>query len=347
MAVTIREVASAAGVSVSTVSRAFTAPGQVQPKTRQRILDAAAGLGYSPNPAARSLRGGSTGTLGLIVPDITNPFFPPIVKAMQARARRLDYTVLVADSDEREQDELETITAFSQRVDGLILWASTLAEDRLRELAARMPVVIVNRHVPGIPEVRISLSAGMSQAVEHLGAYGHRRCAFINASRPELNRSRPIHESFEAMGLSLVELGPYEPRFETGVHAATLAASHGATAVVAHNDLVALGVLHQLAGLGVSVPGDVSVVGIDDTLLASVSTPSLTTIRIDPEEVAGRAGDLLIETINSRTNGSRTAGNRTTDDGTPYVEIGSRLIPRASTGPAPASAPPATGPDGK
>ncbi|WP_329126181.1 LacI family DNA-binding transcriptional regulator [Streptomyces sp. NBC_01465] len=326
MAVTIREVASAAGVSVSTVSRAFTAPDQVQPRTRQRILDAAAKLGYAPNPAARSLRGGSTGTLGMIIPDIANPFFPPIVKAIQARARRQGFTVLVADSDEHETDELATIAAVSKRVDGLVLWASTLSEDRLLELAGQMPLVIVNRHVPGIPEVRIDLSAGITQAVEHLRAYGHRRCVFINASRDELTRGKSIHESFEALDLSVVELGPYEPRFETGVHAATLVAAHGATAVIAHNDLVALGVLHQMNSLGVSVPGDVSVIGIDDTLLASVSTPSLTTIRIDPEEIAAKAGDLLIETIAGRANGA---------GGTPVVEIGSRLVPRASTGPAP------------
>ncbi|MFD3482200.1 LacI family DNA-binding transcriptional regulator [Streptomyces sp. NPDC058665] len=327
MPVTIREVASAAGVSVSTVSRAFTAPDQVQPKTRQRILDVAAKLGYAPNPAARSLRGVGTGTLGLIIPDIVNPFFPPIVKAMQARARRLGHTVLVADSDEREADELETIAAVSKRVDGLVLWASTLSEDRLLELAERMPLVVVNRHVPGIAEVHISLSAGIAQAVEHLRAYGHRRCVFVNASRAELSRGKSIHESFEALDLSLVELGPYEPRFETGVHAATLVAAHGATAVLAHNDLVALGVLHQMANLGVAVPGDVSVIGIDDTQLASVSTPGLTTIRIDPVEVATRATDLLIETIAGNAGGNAP----------PPVEIGSRLIPRASTGPAPAS----------
>lgn len=194
-----------------------------------------------------------------------------------------------------------------------------------------MPLVVVNRHVPGIPEVRISLS-GIAQAAEQLKAYGHRRCVFINASRAELSRGKSIQESFEALDLSLSELGPYEPRFETGVHAATLVAAHEATAVIAHNDLVALGVLHQMANLGVSVPRDVSVIGIDDTLLASVSTPSLTTIRIDPEEIATRAGDLLIETIASTT-GRTGQGLEVTS---PFVEIGSRLIPRASTGPAPA-----------
>ncbi|WP_157253412.1 LacI family DNA-binding transcriptional regulator [Nonomuraea typhae] len=322
MAVTIKDVASAAGVSVSTVSRAFTAPDQVQPQTLQRILDTAAKLGYAPNPAARSLRGGRTGSLGLIIPDIGNPFFPPIFKAMQARARRQGYTILAADTDEREFDEIETIAAVSKRVDGMVLWASTLGEQRLRELAEEIPLVLVNRHLEGIPELRVSLSAGISQAAEHLKAYGHTRCVFVNGSRPELSRGKSIRESFEAHELALAELGPYEPRFETGVHAATLVAAGEATAVLAHNDLVALGVLHQLAKLDVKVPGDVSVIGIDDTLLAATSTPSLTTIRISADEIATQAADLLIDTIAGKGGGR-------------VVEIGSRLIPRASTGPAP------------
>jgi LacI family transcriptional regulator len=323
LAVTIRQVASASGVSVSTVSRAFTAPDQVQPQTLQRIREVAAKLGYSPNPAARSLRGGRTGSIGLIIPDIANPFFPPIFKAMQARARRLGYTVLAADTDEREFDELETIGAVSKQVDGLILWASTLPEERLRGLAAEMPIVLVNRHVEGIAELRISLSAGIAQAAEHLKAYGHTRCVFVNGSRADMNRGKSIRQTFDSHDLSLTELGPYEPRFETGVHVATMVAAGEATAVLAHNDLVALGVLHQFAKLGVSVPGEVSVIGIDDTLLAATSTPSLTTIRISSDEVATLAADLLIDTISGRGEG-RT------------VEIGSRLIPRASTGPSPA-----------
>ncbi|MCP2323001.1 DNA-binding LacI/PurR family transcriptional regulator [Hamadaea flava] len=322
MAVTIREVASAAGVSISTVSRAFTAPDQVGERTLQRILEAATRLGYSPNPAARSLRGGRTGTLGLVIPDIANPFFPPIFKAMQARARRQGYTLLVADSDEREADEIETIAAVVKKVDGLLLWASTLPDDRLVELSRQVPLVLGNRHVDGISEVHVSLAAGLTQAAEHLRAYGHRRCVFVDGSRPELSRGKSIRESFAAHDLALIELGPYEPRFETGVHAATLVAANEATAVVAHNDLVALGILHQLSRLGIDVPGRVSVIGIDDTLLATTATPSLTTIRISAEEIATKAGDLLAETVADPDQPARK------------VEIGSRLIPRASTGPA-------------
>ena len=327
MGVTVRELAAAAGVSPSTVSRVFTAPDQVKEPTRRRVLETAERLGYAPDPAARPLRSGTrTETLGLIVPDIANPFFPPIVKAMQARARQQGYTVLVADSDEREADELETIEAISKKVDGLILWASTLPASRLRELAAELPLVLVNRQVPGIPEVHISLTAGTNQAAEHLRALGHQRCVFVNCSQPEHSRGKSIREAFDAHDLSMVELGPYEPRFETGVHAATLVVAHQATAVIAHNDLVALGVLHQLANLGIEVPRQVSVIGIDDTLLATTSTPALSTIRISPHQVATHATDLLVETITA------PATDRTT--GAKVVEIGSRFIPRASTGPA-------------
>ncbi|GAA2846056.1 hypothetical protein GCM10020220_039350 [Nonomuraea rubra] len=207
-------------------------------------------------------------------------------------------------------------------MDGLILWASTLPEERLRELGAEMPTVLVNRHVEGLPELRISLSQGIAQAAEHLKAYGHTRCVFVNGEHGEHGRGKSIREVFEAHDLTLTELGPYEPRFETGVHAATLVAAGEATAVLAHNDLVALGVLHQFAKLGIGVPGQVSVIGIDDTLLAATSTPSLTTIRISADEIATRAADLLVNTITGKS-GARA------------VEIGSRLIPRASTGAAP------------
>ena len=287
MAATVREVAQLAGVSPSTVSRVFTAPDQVQEATRQRVTDAARQLGYRPDPAARTLRSGRTESLGLVVPDIANPFFPPIVK----------------------------------KVDGLVLWASTLSDGRLQELAREIPLVLVNRQVKGIPELHISLTSGISQAAEHLRALGHTSCVFVNCSRPEHLRGKSIRETFDAQGLSVVELGPYEPRFETGLHAATLAVANGATAILAHNDLVAIGVLHQLAHSGVDVPGQVSVIGIDDTLLAAMSIPALTTIRISPQTVATHATDLIVETINGAEPQS--------------VEVGSRLIPRASTGPAP------------
>jgi LacI family transcriptional regulator len=324
MAATIRDVASAANTSVSTVSRAFTLPESVNAATRQRVLEAAAKVGYRPNQVARSLRGGKTGSVGLIVPDIANPFFPPVMKAIQGRARRLGYTVLVADSSERPDEELEAIDAMRTRVDGLVLWASTLPSERLTELAAELPIILVNRDVPGIPQVQISLSAGVQQAVEHLKAYGHKKSAFVTCSQPGASREASIRRELESAGLDFVEFGPYEARFETGLHAAPLVLAEGATAVIAHNDLVALGLLQQFAALGVRVPEDVSVIGIDDTILASTSSPGLSTIRIDPEDIAAAAGDLLLDII---------AGTSPEPAPEPTV-VTTRFIPRASSGPA-------------
>ncbi|MEZ0110786.1 LacI family transcriptional regulator [Catenulispora sp. EB89] len=327
MAVTINDVARAVGVSTSTVSRAFTLPDQVRAETRERILEVSAELGYVPNPSARSLRAGATATLGMIIPDIANPFFPPIFKALQQRARQLGYTTLVADCDDRESAELDAIAAIANRVDGLLLWASALPDERLRTIAAQTPLVLVNRDVEGISSLRINLTDGVRQAGELLFALGHRHCALIDASRPERQRDKLFAEAFRGLGLTVTELGPYEPRFETGVHAATLIASSGATAVLAHNDLVALGALQQFTALGVRVPTDVSLVGIDDTLLASVCTPALTSVRIDAGELAAAALELLVEAVGGGRGGATEEHRR--------AVVGSRLVPRASTGPAP------------
>lgn len=325
MAVTINDVARLAGVSVSTVSRAVNTPDRVNAATLDKVRRAAAELGYTPNQAARALRDGKTGSLGLVIPDIANPFFPPILKAMQERARRQGYTVLVADGHEREADERDTLSTIARKVDGLVVWAPVLPDTALSELAGQLPVVLVNREVEGVTEIHIDLTDGVAQAAEHLEAYGHTHCLFINANGQRSDESRPksIRETLDAHGMSFVEVGPYEPRFETGVLAAPLIRSHGATAVLAHNDLVAMGVLHQLAVLGVSVPDEVSVVGIDDTLLASVSTPSLTTVRISPDEVAATTVDRLVALIERR----ESPGDR--------ITVGSRLIPRGTTRPAP------------
>lgn len=328
MAVTINDVARAVGVSTSTVSRAFTVPDQVRAETRERILEVSAELGYVPNPSARSLRAGATATLGMIIPDIANPFFPPIFKALQHRARQLGYTTLVADCDDSESAELDAVAAMANRVDGLLLWVSApLSDERLRAIAAQTPLVLVNREVEGISSLRIDLITGVRQAGELLYALGHRHCALINACRADHDdRDRLFAEVFRGLGLTVTELGPYEPRFESGMHAATLVASSGATAVLAHNDLVALGALQQFTALGVRVPGDVSLVGIDDTLLASVCTPALTSVRIDPDELAAAASELLVEAVGGRGGPARPPRQ---------VVVGTRLVPRASTGPVP------------
>lgn len=321
MVVTITDVASATGLSVSTVSRALSRADEVAPATRDRVQRIADQLGYRPNPAARSLRAGRRGSVALVVPDLANPFFGPITKAIRSQLHRSGTTLLLGDSDERASEERATIAALRGQVDAVVLWASTLAEDEIKALASTHPVLLVNREVDGVPTVRIDLAPGVAQAAEHLVALGHRHCAFVNCSLHPTLRDDAIRTAATAGGLALTELGPYHPDIDAGRHAAALLrAQPDVTAVLAHNDLVALGVLQHLQEKGSSIPRDLSVVAIDDTILAASASPSLSTVRIDPVAVAAAVTDVLAElAAPAAAPTSRT--------------VPTRFVPRNSTGP--------------
>lgn len=327
MAVTITDVATVAGLSVSTVSRALSQAGEVAPATRDRVQQIADDLGYRPNPAARSLRAGRRGSVALVVPDLANPFFGPVTKAIRSRLQRAGTTLLLGDSDERPAEERAATQALRGQVDALVLWASTLDDAELQKLAGSLPVVLVNREVPGLATVRIDLGPGITQAVEHLVALGHRRCAFVNCSQRPSHRDETIRAAAASGGLELVELGPYHPDVDAGRHAAALIHARGeVTAVLGHNDLVALGMLQHLQEKGSRVPADLSVISIDDTILAASASPSLSTVRIDPVVVADAVADLLT---------ALTDPNRSSDTRPAGIGVTTRFVPRQSSGPAP------------
>jgi DNA-binding LacI/PurR family transcriptional regulator len=300
LAVTIAEVAAAAGVSTSTVSRCFATPELVRGDTRLKVLGVAASLGYTPNRIARSLAVGRSRSIALIVPDIANLFFGRIVKSAQSRARTKDYAVFLADTDERAREEYDLAVAMGKQVDGLLLVSPRMSEEQLRDIAERTPTVLVNRPLAGRSCVLVPSTEGMWQAVQHLYALGHRHCAHIAGARGSWSserRSLAVREACEEFGMTLTEFGPYEPFFSSGVRAADPLIASGATAVVAHNDIVALGVVSRLNERRVSVPGDISVVGADDTLLARAASPPLTSVRIPLEEVGRRSADLLLDLL--------------------------------------------------
>lgn len=328
MAATIRDVARAAGVSPSTVSRALSMPDLVTPATRAKVRRAADRLGYQPNRAARGLITGRTHNLGLIVPDLANPFFPEIVKGVQSRARDADYAVFVADTDEDAASEVRLARSLAKQVDGLILCSTRMNEAELRAVAADIAVVLMNRKVSDIAGITVDNAGGMRQAVNHLAALGHRRIGYVGgpanswSSRERLDGLRP---AAAAADVELVEFGNFTPFFDSGYAAADLALASGVTAVMGYNDIVALGLLSRLSARGVVVPDDISVVGCDDIPMAAMSSPSLTTIAL-PKERAGRAAvDLLIDTLNDQD-----ATREHTD-----VALETQLVVRASTGPAP------------
>ena len=297
--VTIQDVAREAGVSVSTVSRAFTAPEMVRDETRHYVLQTAERLGYRPNRAARGLITGRTGNLGVIVPDLSNPFFPTVLKGVQSRARGADYAVFLADSDEDSAEEVALVQAMAKQVDGVILCSSRMSAEQLERVVGITSLVFINRQVADHPAVLMDAAGGMHQAIDHLVALGHRRIAYLSgphASWSNRERRRGLSRAAR-QGIEIIELGPFAPRFDGGPHGADLALAEGVTAIIAYNDLMALGVMSRLADRGVPVPGRMSVVGFDDISMAGMATPPLTTVSVQNERAGRAAVDLLVNLL--------------------------------------------------
>ena len=297
VAITIRDVARRAHVSVATVSRALAEPQLLREQTRKRVLAAAEQLAYRPNPAARSLITGKTGNIGIIVPDLDNPFYPSVLRGVQARAHQSGYAVLLADSGEDPAAEENLVHTMGKQVDGVIVCAPFASDAQLARIARMTTLVLVNRRLSGIPAVLMDVARGMRQAIGHLAALGHHRLAYLSGPRQAWSnreRRRGLLAAARSHRIQLVELGPFEPKFEGGIEAADLAVNTGATALVAYNDMMALGALRRLVARGIRVPEDVSLVGFDDILYAAMCAPPLTTVAM-PMETAGRAAvDLLL-----------------------------------------------------
>ncbi|MFI5958931.1 LacI family DNA-binding transcriptional regulator [Cryptosporangium sp. NPDC051539] len=325
MAVTLADVAAAAGLSGSTVSRALSAPDKVNAATRERVERIAREMGYVPNHSARSLTSGRTDLIGLIVPDIANPFFPPIIKAVQARGSQQGKTVLIADVDERPADEVPRARLMRKQVDGLIIASPRTPDDALGELVSLGPVVFVNRAVPGAASVVIDEAGGMEQAVEHLAALGHRSIAYLDGPKRSWSNARrkaAVREACSRLGLELVEFGPFEAQVQSGVHAADLVIARAITGVIAYDDLIALGVMARLTERGVRTGADVSLIGVDDSPMSAMAYPTLTSVHVPGDAAGAAAVDTLLAVIDGRQ-----------DEGAEHVVLDSRLVVRSSTAP--------------
>lgn len=325
MRATIYDVARASGVHISTVSRTFSAPHLVSEETRNRVLLTAEELGYRPNRAARALITGKTHNIGLIVADIANPFFPPIIKAAESQARLRDYNIFVAETDEDPAVEEDLIRALSKQVDGVQLCSPRLSNSLIEKLSKDVPLVVVNRMVPGLPCVLMDVAGGARSAIEHLAALGHRDVALLGGPRGSWT-SREIRKSAtaaaRASGMNVTALSPNPPTVEGGLAVAEQVARAEVTAVLAYNDLMAIGLMEGLDLLGVKVPNDVSVVGIDDIEMAQRVRPKLTTVA-NPAAAAGRtAVDMLLQLGDDRRTTAR-------------VTLQTDLVVRESTGPGP------------
>ena len=333
---TIKDVAARAGVSFTTVSHVLNGTRRVSDDSRSRVEQAIREMSYVPSAVARSLKTSETHVLGVLVPNITNPFFAELTRGVEDCARHHGYSVFLCNCDDDPQRQLRYVnTLLSRRVDGLLL-ANAAAETALVVDALRhtpVPTVVVDRAVTGLPAdlVRVDNQGGARRAVEHLLALGHRRIACLAGPLMfDVSRARTAgwRQTLAAAGIEpdpdwLIE-GPFSP---AQGHAATrhlLAARDPVTAVFASNDLLGIGALRAASELGVPVPQRLSVIGFDAIELGGFVHPGLTTVGHPIRTIGERAASVLIERVQS---------GRSARIGPREVVIVPELVRRESTGP--------------
>jgi LacI family transcriptional regulator len=323
---TIHDVAREAGVAASTVSRAYNRPGRVSPETARKIFGAAELLGYRASSLAGSARpdpAKERRTVGLVIPDVTNPVFGPIIEGAYEAADEAGYLLILSHTDESAQVERATIEQGLAEVDGVVLAASRMSDSSIRMMAKQTALVLLNRAIPEVSCVVTDNARGARRAAEHLGELGHRVLGYLagpEASWPDGMRWRGLREAGHELVLDVRRLGPNEPTVIAGFRAARQVADSRATAVVAYNDQMAIGLIKGLRQLGVDVPRDVSVVGFDNILFDEVVEPELTTVAAGLFDMGRTGMRLCIEVA---------AGNETS---TVTHVLPVELITRASTG---------------
>jgi LacI family transcriptional regulator len=306
--VTIADVAREVGVSMMTVSRVINDKGEVSPMTRQRVLDAIERLGYRPSGIARGLATQRTGTIGLIVPDVANPFFADVARGAEDQAYTKGYNVFLCNTSEDPEREITALESLEEkRVDGVVLCSSRLSDADLRPLLRRHPAtVLVNRELAGnnLGTVMIDDQAGAQALTQHLINAGHQHIGLLAGppiSCSGRQRTKGYQRALVTAGLTQKRswMRFCAPDVAGGQRAVRelLTANPELSAVVCYNDLVAIGVLQACADRGRNVPEDLAVVGFDDILLAALVTPPLTTVSIPRRELGRRSMALLLQHI--------------------------------------------------
>lgn len=308
---TLRDVADAAGVHPATASRALNPAtrGLVNADTARRVMKVAESLGYRPNPIARSLKTAKSGTVGLVIPDLTNPLFPPIVRGIEDVLEPAGYSGLIVNTDNdpsREQAQVELLR--SRQVEGLIVATAVLHHPLLEQLQAEgVPMVMVNRRPDGVdvPSITPDDAHGIELAVAHLASLGHERVAHLAGpanTSTGVARARAFrnavreHDMADDPALAVTcELWTED----AGAAALRELLDDGEefTAIVAGNDLIALGCYDVFSERGISCPDQMSVVGFNDMPYLDKLAPPLTTVAIPHQQIGAEAARLLLEAI--------------------------------------------------
>lgn len=337
--VTITDVARAANVHASTVSRVLNGRAELSllPETRERVIAAAARLGYRPSALARGLRLRRTFTLGMLVPDITNPVFPSIIKGVEGAAHARGYHLILCNTDdsfEREASYLRVLREW--RVDGILIASSSTADSTIAELRReKVPFVLLNSASRASDDLAVTPDnrQGVSAALDHLIQLGHRRIGLIAApqttmtgqerllaARAALRRHHlSIDDALVAVADSFSEASGYRAARRLLVDGEPL------TAIFCANDLIALGAIRFAREFGLAVPDDLSVVGFNDIPQSELFDPPLTTVHVPQEEMGVLAAALLIDQLEGRHVERR------------HIVLETELVVRGSSGPPSAS----------
>lgn len=326
----ISEIARRANVSTATVSRTLNQSGPVKAATARKVWRAVTELKYYPNSHARALVSGRSRLIGLIVSDITNPFFPELIHRFQLLAGEQQYDLLVTSTDYETTRMTACLRRMLERkVDGVAMMTSEMDMGLIKELSRRgVPIVFmdVGQIGPRMSHVSIDYGHGVRQAVDHLAGLGHKHVAFISGPL-DLHSARTRRQAFiegmRAHGLKvdqkLIREGTHTAEGGERAMTALLKLARTPTAVVASNDWTAIGALHAIHAAGLSVPKDISLVGFDDIPLVSYTTPPLTTVRMSASDVGATAFNALFGLIG----GERLEGD--------VYQVPTRLVIREST----------------
>jgi LacI family transcriptional regulator len=352
VATTIADVARRARVSTATVSRVLAGHGRARPETRDRVFAAARELGYRPSGVARSLRQRATRTLGLIVTDIENPFFPQLVRAVEDAARELGYAILLCNADDDPERESAYLDLLVDRwVDGVVIAASSLGGRHREWLAdAQLPIVLVNSTdlEIGLSSIASDNHSGGMLAAQHLVGLGHERFGLIAAPPRNIDSPDRLAGARDALlAAGIVDDEVLVAFDEAGVGGGERAAASilgrdpRVTALVAYNDLMAIGAMRAVRAAGLRIPSDVSVVGFDNVDLSAYVDPPLTTIAQATSEMGRWAVTQLASELADRATARATGLAERMESGAvipTHVVLPVRLEIRGSTGPAPRAA---------
>ena len=296
--ITTQDIADAAGVSKATVSYVLNGSGSVSEKTKERILQLAAELGYQENKLAKATRTGKTHTIGLVLPDLCNPFFPELAQAVVESAAQLGYTVLLVDARndiEEEAAGINRLQAYS--IEGLI-WCP-IADDSVARVSLNCPVVMIDRPIEGYDSVYADSFKGGQLQAQLLLEHGHRRVGLLSgpSRTPSANMRRQGFLQSLAGDIELVWEYELEYSIEIPDQVKEQVLNGDVTCVVTANDTLAVGLLRHLHKAGVRVPEDISIIGFDDIDWADLVYPALTSVKIPIRSMGAQAFNVLFSKI--------------------------------------------------